>query len=193
VLILVRHGQTTANAKGLLLGRLDPELTETGRVQARAIARALGPVDRVISSPLQRARATAEALGRPVEIDERWIEIDYGSYDGVPLSEVPAELWEAWRRDPGFRPPGGESLTEVGDRVRVACEELADDASRRQVVVVSHVSPIKAAVAWALGVGDNVAWRMFLDVGAICRVQTGSRGPSLRSYNDTSHLAAARE
>jgi broad specificity phosphatase PhoE len=188
VLILVRHGQTTANAQGLLLGRLDPELTETGRLQARAIARALGPIDRVISSPLRRARATAETFGLPVDVDERWIEIDYGRYDGVPLSEVPAGLWDAWRSDPGFVPADGESLAEVGERVRRACAALTDEASGHQVVVVSHVSPIKAAVAWALGVGDGVAWRMFLDVGAICRVQIGPRGPSLRSYNDTSHL-----
>ncbi len=188
VLILVRHGQTTANAAGLLLGRLDPELTEFGRVQAEATARALGTVDRVIASPLRRARLTAEAFGQPVEVDERWIEIDYGSYDGVPLAEVPAELWDAWRRDVTFAPPGGESLAAVGERVRRACEGLCEEARARHVVVVSHVSPIKAAVAWALGVGDAVSWRMFLDVAAICRIQIGPRGPSLRTYNDTSHL-----
>ncbi len=188
MLILVRHGQTTANAAGLLLGRLDPELTEIGRAQAEAVARAVGTVDRVITSPLRRARATAEAFGQPVEVDDRWIEIDYGSYDGVPLAEVPAALWEAWRRDVAFVPAGGESLAAVGERVRGACEALCEEASQRQVVVVSHVSPIKAAVAWALGVGDAVSWRMFLDVAAICRVQVGPRGPSLRTYNDTSHL-----
>jgi broad specificity phosphatase PhoE len=189
MLILVRHGQTTANAAGLLLGRLDPELTDVGRGQADAIARGLGRVDRVISSPLRRARATAEALARPVEVDDRWIEIDYGSYDGVALTEVPAALWEAWRRDVHYAPPGGESLAAVGERVRQACTELHEEARGHDVVVVSHVSPIKAAVAWALGVGDDVSSRMFLDVGAICRVQIGPRGPSLRSYNDTSHLA----
>lgn len=190
MLILVRHGQTTANAAGLLLGRLDPELTETGRTQAEAVARRLGRVDRVISSPLRRARATAAALGQPVDVDDRWIEIDYGSYDGVPLAEVPADVWDAWRRDPRFALPGGESLAAVGERVRRACEDLRAEAADRDVVVVSHVSPIKAGVAWALGAGDDVSWRMFLDVGAICRVQVGPRGPSLRSYNDTSHLVS---
>jgi broad specificity phosphatase PhoE len=52
------------------------------------------------------------------------------------------------------------------------------------VVVVSHVSPIKAAIAWALGVGDEVSWRMFLDVAALCRVRLGPRGPSLTSYGE---------
>jgi len=67
-----------------------------------------------------------------------------------------------------------------------------DEAAERNVVVVSHVSPIKAAVAWALGVGDDVAWRMFLEVAAISRVGIGANGPTLRTYNDTGHLAGVK-
>jgi len=193
VLILLRHGQTPANAGGLLLGRDDPPLTDLGCRQAAAAAAALdGDVQRVISSPLRRARQTAEALGLPVEIDGEWIEVDYGEYEGLPYRDVPAELWQRWRTEPGFAPPGGESMAAVGARVRAACDRLQDEASERNVVVVSHVSPIKAAVAWSLGVGDDVPWRMFLDVAAICRVGVGPNGPTLRSYNDTGHLAGVR-
>ena len=69
---------------------------------------ALAAVARVISSPLARARDTAEALGTglPIEIDDRWIEVDYGEFDGTPLGAVPAEVWTRWRTDPDFRPPG---------------------------------------------------------------------------------------
>ncbi len=85
-----------------------------------------GPVARVISSPLVRAMRTAEVLdlGPPIEIDERWTEVDYGEFEGEKLTDVPAEVWRQWRTDPHFRPPGGESLAELGLRVRVACEEL---------------------------------------------------------------------
>jgi len=190
VLVFLRHGQTAVNAEGRLLGRADPELTELGFAQARAAAVAIGEVGRVVSSPLQRARVTAECFGVPVEIDDRWIELDYGDYDGRPFQEVPADVWARWRSDPSFVPPGGESLTALGVRVREACSALTDEAAERDVVVVSHVSPIKAAVAWALGVGDEVAWRMFLDVAAITRIGIGPRGPSLRSYNERSHLMA---
>jgi len=76
VLVIVRHGRTDHNAAGLLLGRLDPPLDPLGRDQAAALAAALGPVDRVIASPLRRATETASAFGRPIEIDERWIEVD---------------------------------------------------------------------------------------------------------------------
>jgi broad specificity phosphatase PhoE len=188
VLILVRHGQTASNAAGLLLGRGDPPLTDLGRRQAEALAKVDGVAEatRVVASPLARTRETAEVLGRPVTLDERWIEIDYGIYDGIPLGEVPAEVWTKWRADPSWAPPGGESLTHVGKRVRAACQELlaAGEATDANIVVVSHVSPIKAAVVWALGVGDEVAWRMFLAVAAVCRIAIGPRGPSLRSYNE---------
>jgi broad specificity phosphatase PhoE len=189
VLILVRHGQTASNASGLLLGREDPPLNQLGRLQAKALAAVNGVAGaaRVVASPLRRTRETAEMLGPPVTYDERWIEIDYGEYEGMPLVDVPAQVWETWHADPSWAPKGGESLTAVGARVRAACEELVagGEADVADIIVVSHVSPIKAAVAWALGVGDEVAWRMFLDVAAVCRVAMGPRGPSLRSYNET--------
>jgi broad specificity phosphatase PhoE len=184
VLILVRHGQTDANARRLLLGRLDVELNELGRRQAAAMAAALPRPDRVISSPLRRATETAAAFGRPVDVDDRWIELDYGDLDGRPLSALDDDGWRAWRADTAYAPPGGESLAALGLRVRSACDELAGEAAAGDVVVVSHVSPIKAAVAWALGVGDEIAWRMYIADGAVARIGFGSAGPSLRSLNE---------
>src|SRR5580693_5186939 len=126
MLILVRHGESTGNAAGLLLGRIDAPLTERGLAQARTLGASLSGVTRVISSPLERARDTAAALdlGLPVEIDDRWVELDYGEFDGQPLGSVPAEVWTRWRSDPDYRPPGGETLAEAGSRVRSACDEL---------------------------------------------------------------------
>ena len=187
-LILARHGQTLSNEQGRLQGRSDAPLTELGRRQAAEVAAALGRPARVVASPLARCRETAEMFGLPVELDERWIELDYGALDGVGLTEVPAGVWERWRVDPNFVPAGGESMTDVSRRVREACQELAAEAAVVDVVVVSHVSPIKAAVAWSLGVGPETSWRMFLGVAAITRIAIGPRGPSLTAYNDVSHL-----
>jgi len=194
-IVLVRHGQTEPNRAGQLLGRLDAPLTDLGRRQAEAAATfvlSTYDVARVVSSPLGRARETAELLGLAVEVDERWIEVDYGDYDGLPFKDVPDELWREWRADGAWAPPSGESLASVGKRVRGACDELSAAAAERDVVVVSHVSPIKAAVAWALEVGDEVSWRMHLDVAAVCAVTCGARGPSLRLFNQTAHLAGVR-
>lgn len=194
VLVLVRHGQTSLNAEGRLAGRLDVPLTEVGVAQAAAVARAVlasGRPSRVIASPLQRARQTAAAFGLPIEVDERWVEMDYGEYDGRPLGDVPASLWDAWRADPAFMAPGGESLAALGRRVRAACAELMAAevaAAEATVVVVSHVSPIKAAVAWALGVGDEACWRMFLAPASVSRIAVAGGRPSLHAFNDTAHL-----
>ena len=190
MLILVRHGQTAVNAEGRLQGRIDAPLTETGYAQAAACARALPAGAEVITSPLLRARQTAETIApdRPIEVDDRWIELDYGEWDGAVLKTMDQAAWDRWRSDTSFAPPGGESLEALADRVVDACEALAPRARDRDVVVVSHVSPIKAAVAWALGVGPDTSWRMFLGVAAITRISIGPRGPSLTAYNDVSHL-----
>lgn len=188
MLIVVRHGRTAANASGLLLGRLDPGLDDLGRQQAAAVRPLVAGAARVVCSPLLRTRETAEALGLPVTVDERWIELDYGVLDGTPLRDVPGDLWARWRSDLAFAPEGGESLADLGVRVRSACADLAAEAAERDVVVVTHVSPVKAAVAWALGVGDEVTWRMFVAPASVTRVAVVGERPSLHLYNSVAHL-----
>jgi broad specificity phosphatase PhoE len=183
VLLVVRHGQTASNAAGLLLGRADPPLTELGERQAWAIADALPTPTRVISSPLRRATATAAAFGVPVEIEERWIEMDYGEYDGRPVASVAPDVWAQWRSDLGFAPGGGESIADLGARVRSACADLVAAAAAETVVVVTHVSPIKAAIAWALQVPDDIAWRMYVEDASVSRIDMHPHGPSLRWFN----------
>jgi broad specificity phosphatase PhoE len=184
MLYLVRHGQTAANADGLLLGRADPPLSELGREQAAGLAACVPAGVRVVASPLRRARETADALGRGYEVDERWIELDYGDLDGVPLRDVAPAVWAQWRADPDFVPAGGESLAALGARVREACGDLLDEIRDHDVAVVSHVSPIKAAIAWALGAGDEISWRVFVEIASIARVGADRFGPSLRSMNE---------
>jgi broad specificity phosphatase PhoE len=188
VLIVVRHGRTEANASGRLLGRLDIPLDDVGEAQAVLLAASVGPVDRVVSSPLRRTRQTAEVLGVPVEVDERFVELDYGDYDGMRLGDVPAELWVRWRSDPHFAPPGGESLRELRVRVDEALEDLAEAARTQDVVVVTHVSPIKASVAWALGVGEEVTWHLFVSPASITRIAVSERGRTLHTFNEVAHL-----
>lgn len=188
MLTLLRHGRTPANAAGQLQGQLDTALDEVGLNQAVAAAARLTPVDVLISSPLRRAQQTATAFGIPFVTDPRWTEIDYGAFDGTPIGEVPASFWDRWRADPSFAPDGGESLVDLGRRVRSALDELADQFVDHHVVVVSHVSPIKAAVAWALGVPDDIAWRCHLRVASVTRIELTRRGPLLHAFNEVSHL-----
>ncbi len=187
MLILLRHGRTPANAAGLLQGRLDQDLDDVGRRQAAAAVdfiRGRFTVDAVVSSPLRRAVQTAELFGLPIELDERWLELSYGEYEGAPHTEVPSEVWDRWRGDPTFTPTGGESLAALAVRVREACDELVARATDRNVVVVSHVSPVKSAVAWALGV-DDISFQCHLDQAAVCRIGFRPTGRILHSFNET--------
>jgi broad specificity phosphatase PhoE len=189
MLILVRHGRTPANAAGLLQGRLNQSLDEVGYEQAERVASAvrssLASVDKVIASPLTRAQQTASAFGLPVHTDERWLEISYGVYEGVAMSKVPRDVWQNWRQDPYFEPEGGESMWAMDQRVREACHDLMEEAKEANVVVVSHVSPMKSAVAWALGVDLGISWRTHLAQAAVCRIDVRDSGPVLVSFNET--------
>lgn len=187
MLILVRHGRTPANAAGLLQGRLDQDLDELGRAQAAAVADFVAErwtVDAVVSSPLRRAVQTAEAFGHPLEIDEQWIELAYGEYEGTPAATVPAGVWEQWRNDPDFVPAGGEAFAALDARVRAACDALVTRAAEENIVIVSHVSPIKAAVGWALDVDLRIAFRCHLDQATVCRIGIRRGQPILQTFNE---------
>ncbi len=210
---IVRHGATAANAAGLLQGRTDNPLNETGQKQAEQIAQALCaaaiPVDHVISSPLDRAVNTAAPLlgatGLELEIEARWIELNYGDWEQKPSKDVPAQDWQQWRADKSFAPPGGESLPALTERVMAACDDLVaagQDREYQHVAVFTHVSPIKAAIAWALGAdldaGVAMSWRMHVAQAQISTVQvsanpvstnTPARPLRLTAFNATDHLS----
>jgi broad specificity phosphatase PhoE len=202
VIVFARHGQTAPNRDGLVLGRADPELTDEGRRQAELLAAALAEetVAQILTSPLRRARQTAEAIGAacgvPVAVDERLVEIDWGTWEGRPAGSLAVADVDRWRKDSAERceadpvAPEGESLESLSRRVESFCLDTLDEGL---VVAVSHVSPIKAATAWALGVDGTVAWRMFLGLASITRVGRGRTSPVLLSFNETGHLRLADE
>ena len=194
LLTLVRHGQTAANAQNLLQGHINHPLDEVGLAQVSLLGGALqkiAPVSRVVASPLQRAQQTAQAITQrlsqhiEVETDPRWIELNYGDFDGQPVSSVSPEQWATWRTDEHFRPPHGETLAELSVRVHEAIDALLADSVSAHIVVVSHVSPIKAAVAWALGVGVEVSWRTALDRASMTTVRFDAKHPALKTFNVT--------
>ncbi|OYV64798.1 MAG: hypothetical protein B7X07_05370 [Actinobacteria bacterium 21-64-8] len=191
VIIFVRHGQTTTNAAGLLVGRADPALTELGERQARSLGFALDSVHEVWTSPLSRARRTAELAWprlTPI-VHEEFIEVDYGRWDGRPVGEVTAEQWRALEANHDLAFRGGESLADVDRRVHDALDELlGDDASylhraHEHLAIVSHVSPIKSALTWALGVAGSAAWRTRLHNGSFTTVAARDHKPTLVHFN----------
>ena len=200
-LILVRHGETERTVQKRYSGRGDVPLTERGRAQARATAArvaALAPsVAAVVSSPLSRCTATAEAVAAqvgnpPVRTDDDLIECDFGVWEGHTFAEVregwAAEL-DAWLASTRVAPPKGESFVTVAERTGRAVDRLRSAYPGETVVVVSHVSPIKLVLRDALAAGDAFLHRLYLDTAGISVLDLyPDGGVAVRSVNDTSHL-----
>ncbi|MDH2903377.1 MAG: histidine phosphatase family protein [Actinomycetota bacterium] len=175
MIILIRHGQSTTNQLGLLGGRSNPPLTEQGRDQARRLIPHLLDVKEVWASPLERARDTARLCVPTLEpvIKETFIEVDYGSLDGRPLASITAEQWREFEGVHDRPLLDGESLDAVDQRVYAELDALLADPESllhrgdEHLAIVSHVSPIKAAITWGLGVHGSVAWRMRVDNGSM--------------------------
>jgi probable phosphoglycerate mutase len=123
-LILTRHGQPAIAGDVMLGGQVDAPLTVEGRAEAGALARRLAGVrlDRIVSSPMIRALETAQviATGRPIDVDERLRELDYGRWESLTYAEIDAgdpELRARWEHDPATtHSPGGESGDDVAAR-----------------------------------------------------------------------------
>ncbi|MEV4356029.1 bifunctional RNase H/acid phosphatase [Nonomuraea sp. NPDC049625] len=199
-LLLLRHGETALSVERRFSGRGDAELTANGLAQAAAAAERLSRepyrLDVIVSSPLKRARQTAEAVARrtglDVEVDEDLRELDFGDWEGHTFTEVqrrwPAEL-STWLADPETAPPGGESFATVARRVQAAGERLVERYEGKTVLAVSHVTPIKMLLRLALMAPLESLYRMHLDVACMSLIEYYADGPAVvKSFNDTSHL-----
>jgi probable phosphoglycerate mutase len=196
--ILLRHGQTEYSAERRFAGRGDIALTDTGRRQAAAAADRLTArgIDAIVTSPLQRARRTAEAVatatGAPLTVDDDLAETDFGKWEGLTFGEV-SERWPeemaAWLASTDVAPPGGESLADAGRRVLAALDRLLAAHPRRTLLLVSHVTPIKTIACRALLAPPAALFRIHLDVASLTEIDWFADGPVLlRSLNDTAHL-----
>jgi broad specificity phosphatase PhoE/ribonuclease HI len=197
-LLLLRHGETPLSIEKRFSGRGNPDLTDRGRAQASAAAGRLAGrgVDVVVTSPLARARQTAdavgEALGIPVAVEDGFAETDFGEWEGLTFGQV-RERWpedmKKWLSNPAVAPPGGESFAATAQRVGAARERLVSSYDGSTVVVVSHVTPIKLVIRDALGAPMDVLFRIHLETASMSEVDWFADGNSVvRSLNDVAHL-----
>ena len=139
ILYVVRHGEAVWNTQNRICGRTDSPLTEKGRAQAAALAPKMPKIDRVLCSPLSRARETAEILtrgiGLTIQTEPRLIEQDFGSFEGMDRG-TPAFL--AAKQEPACRFPGGESSFQTAARVYGLLDELKAENSGETVLLVCH-------------------------------------------------------
>ena len=199
--VLVRHGATQFSLEKRFSGKggADPGLAPIGEAQAAAAAHELASrmqFDLVVSSPLLRTRQTAHILAGGVAEDlvimEDLAECAFGEWDGLTFDEVqtrwPDELRQ-WLDSVDYAPPGGESFTQVHARVARARQELIYSYPSRNILVVSHVSPIKLLVALTIDAPVESVYRMELRP---CSISTTTWYPdgnnSLYGFAESSHL-----
>lgn len=193
-IVLIRHGESTANVETRWQGQGNSPLTDRGRHQAETLARRLGPdpFDLVVASDLDRAVDTAHALGVGVETDPSWREIDLGRWEGKTFEEVEREAGDlllALRAGEQVRFGGsGETLAEFEERVTDAFDRLAERVGEGRVGVVTHGGVIDAVLGRRLGrpsgrrgypIVENTALTFFVGEPGSLR---------LRRFNDATHL-----
>jgi probable phosphoglycerate mutase len=200
MIYFVRHGETilTPMRKFSGVGTLDPGLTADGLEQAQRVADEIAKLEPevLISSPLKRARQTADAIadkaGLEVLEDSDWFELSFGSWDGKAIEEVRAESpeeYQAWLNSSSYRPGGGESYDDAAIRIDAALEKVLAQYPGKKVVIVTHNGVIKTAANLAIGGPNDGVFHMD---ATPCSISSISLWPSdglraLRSFNERGH------
>jgi broad specificity phosphatase PhoE len=180
---LVRHGETEWSRSGRHTGTTDVPLTREGELQARAIGHLLAGrlFDRVLSSPMARARRTAElaGFGDRTQSSDDLREVDYGDFEGLTTDEI-------WQMHPGwelFRDgcPSGESP----DQVRARMDRLRDELSTLEgrVVLFGHGHCLRALAIRYLGLSILTAAQMRLDTASVSILTMERDGPTVALWN----------
>jgi broad specificity phosphatase PhoE len=200
-LFLIRHGETSWNKDEFFRGRIDMELNDRGREQARRTAEALRGVkiSAVYSSPLSRAYETAHQIaephGLPVIIEPDLIDIDYGSWQGRSHQHVREQcpgvyrLWVVAPHKVHFE--NGECLDDVRERALKALMAISGRHPGQNVVAVSHRVVNKVLLCALLGLDNSRFWSLRQDTCAINVVEKdGHHGFIIHRLNDIGHIQA---
>jgi probable phosphoglycerate mutase len=185
VLYLCRHGDTPWSAERRFAGRTDLPLTPEGEEAAARLGRRLvgKHYDRILTSPLLRARRTAEIAGFSPQVDPRLIEIDFGDYDGRTRAEIVRERpgWTYVRNGN----PGGETVAHVAERIDSLLPEL-----QGQVVIFAHAVVLRVLAARWLGQPPSFAENLSLAPASLSILHHDpvDDAPALALWNDRSHL-----
>lgn len=195
LILLVRHGQTPTTGT-VLPGRAPGlHLSERGRAQAEAVAERLAglPVQAIYSSPLERARQTAEPAaartGLEVREEAGLLECDFGDWTGASLAGLAAlPEWQTVQHNPSaFRFPNGEGFSGMQARMVGTIENLRAAHPGAVVVCFSHADPIKAAVAHAVGTHLDLFQRIMISPASVSAISyADGQAPAVLTVNSTS-------
>ena len=197
-LYLVRHGETDANVSGIWQGSTDSPLNERGLAQARALARRVAreqlPISVIYSSPLRRARQTAEMVAKalgdlPIILDSGLAEYHLGEWEGLSYQQLKDDkrLWARMAENPDFIPPGGESARQFATRLLTSFQTIIRQNAGERVMVVGHGGALATAISMLLH-QDGLHWRQYQMLNASLSKLVFDPAPRLESFSDVSHL-----
>ncbi len=188
-LVLVRHGETEWSAAGRHTGRTDVPLTGRGEAQARALRATLAALDVVLalSSPLRRARRTAELAGLAPALDDDLVEWDYGGYEGLTTAQVRDSLGDpGWTVFDGGVVPGatpGETVEEVAARASRVLRRVEEPLTRGDVVLVAHGHLLRVLAATRLQQGPRFAAHLLLHPATLSVLGEEHGVPAVEAWN----------
>jgi broad specificity phosphatase PhoE len=191
LLDVIRHGQPEGG--DILRGRIDPPLTDLGWQQMRTATGLMpsGPHTHapawthIVCSPLQRCRAFAEAaadelkLRSRLSINDQWVEIDYGDWDGMPIEQWRNEAkdqFSAFKTDlSALAPPNGERYIDFRDRIVRAWSDLRDYPADSHVLLVTHGGVLRVILPLVLGMPFNASAPLHIPFASFSRLQISFR------------------
>ena len=190
---LCRHGDTAWSGERRLAGRTDLPLTEQGEQNARQLGERLKSImfDRVLSSPLLRARRTAELAGfADAIVDPRLVEMNFGEYDGKTREEIIRDRpgW-TYLRD-GC--PGGETAADLGRRADLVLSDLL--GRKETVLIFAHSVILRVLTARWLTLPATAGGHFMLSPASLCMLAYDNveAAPAVGFWNDRSHVGAQR-
>ena len=198
-LYFLRHGQTASSRGNLFCGSIDPGLTTDGEEMAKVFATAYTdtPWEAIYCSPKERAVLTAEplaiALKMELQLRDGLQEINYGTWEGKDVATVDRDYHDdylRWLADPGWNPPtGGESAMTIAARALAVIEEISQQHTTGNVLLVSHKATIRILLCSLLGIdAGRFRYRLGMPVCSVSIVEFGAHGPLLKVLADRSHL-----
>ena len=190
---LIRHGTNDLVGRTLASRMPGVHLNDHGRAQAERLAERLAaaPIRAVYSSPLERARETAQPLavrlGRTVEIEPAINELDFGDWTGRAVADLNrggAPGWEPFNTfRSSTRAPGGEHMAEAQLRMVIALERLRARHPGQHVALVGHADPIRATLAYFLGAPLDFMLRIEISPASVSVLELADWGPRVLCVN----------
>lgn len=192
-IILIRHGESTSNNAKRLTGRTDSTLTRKGVKQVKKarmfLKKRYGRFDALYTSPLKRTVTTAEILSKltncPIIKDDSLVETDFGDWEEKSFTYLRSEpQWDNYIQDPfHFRFPGGESPQEVKKRILTFKKTLLNNKEWRNVIVVSHYTPIAFFILSTIGAEEGKRAAFRIDNAAISILEVAEDFEIIRMLN----------